>query len=78
MKIGYSQALRDADVALTNAITAFVYRQSDASLGVVHERMAEYRDAALSSEFQHAPITPLIELAFARKSWDATIPQARC
>ncbi len=74
---GYPQAMHDADVALTTAITAFTHHQSDASLELVHERMDEYRAAALSSQSHYAPISPLIELAFARKGWDAAVLQAR-
>jgi hypothetical protein len=78
VRSGYSQAMHDADVALTTAITAFVYHQSDASIEIIHERMAEYRAAALSSPSHHAAILPLIELALGRQGWDAAILQARC
>ena len=77
LKTGYPQVMYDADVALTTAITAFTHDQSDALLEIVHERMDEYREKALSSESHHAPIAPLIELAFARKSWDAAAASGR-
>ncbi len=77
LKIGYSQAMHDADVALTTAITAFTHHQSDASLEIVHERMDEYRATALASQSHRAPIPPLIELALGRQGWDAAILQAR-
>jgi hypothetical protein len=77
LKTGYPQAMHDADVALTTAITAFTHHQSDASLEIVHERMDVYRDAALSSQSHHAPVSPLIELALGRQGWDAAVLQAR-
>jgi hypothetical protein len=76
MRSGYSQPMHDADIALTTAITAFVYHQSDASMEIIHERMADYRAAALSSQSHHAPILPLIELALGRQGWDAAMLQA--
>jgi hypothetical protein len=77
LKAGYSQAVHDADVALTTAITAFVYHRSDASLEIIHERMSDYRAATLSSQSYHAPILPLVELALGRQGWDAAMLQAR-
>jgi hypothetical protein len=76
LKTGYPQAMHDADVALTTAITAFTHHQSDASLEIVHERMDVYRAAALSAHTYHAPVPPLIEFALARQGWDAAMLQA--
>jgi hypothetical protein len=73
LKTGFSQALHDADVALTSAIASFVYHQSDALLEVIHDRMDDYREAVLSSEFDYVPTLPLIELALRRKGWDAAV-----
>jgi hypothetical protein len=73
LRTGYSTQLQEADVNLTRAITGFQFGRSETTLDTLRDRLCDYRAAALSSDVQHAPIRPLIEIALAPPSLEPVV-----
>ena len=64
MKTGYSPALQAADVRLTRAVVQYQFAGDRAALAVVRQRLREYHEAALATDFVHTPLPRLTELPF--------------
>jgi hypothetical protein len=64
MKTGYSPALQSADVRLTRAVVQYQFAGDREALTVLRQRLREYHEAALATDFVHTPLPRLTELAF--------------
>jgi hypothetical protein len=73
MTTGYSPVLQATDVRLTKAIARYQFAGDAESVTALHDRLRDYREAALATWFNHMPLPLVGDLPFVPRPQSASL-----